>query len=168
MPEAWTAPEIKGSGRTVATPNYARALELYASGLEVVLCIDTTGSMQSMIDAAARSVDDIVVLMQAIAPDFRLGLVEYNETGGTRPGASIRSKLTDDARRVRNSLKSIKANGGGDFPERVELGLELALHETRMAWRPQTTKLVLLIGDAPPHDEDVDGHRARCEARLHG
>jgi hypothetical protein len=44
----------------------------------------------------------------------------------------------------------VAADGGGDTPEDVQQGLHDAL--VKPSWRdPGTVKLVLLVGDAPPH-----------------
>lgn len=154
-PDPWAAPIVHYDGRSVATKGFARAMDLYESGLEVVICIDSTGSMQSTISATARAIDDIVSLLEAIAPDFRLGLVHYRELGDLKNGAAILSTLSKRADNVRDRLKSMKADGGGDFPERVERGLERALDVGKMKWRRESAKLILVVGDAPPHENTV-------------
>ena len=64
--------------------------------------------------------------------------------------------LKRNVRQVQKELAKVRAAGGGDAPERVEKGLEVALHP-KMGWRPETNKLVLVVGDAPPHPETETG-----------
>ncbi|KAJ1555432.1 hypothetical protein HK096_010298 [Nowakowskiella sp. JEL0078] len=49
---------------------------------------------------------------------------------------------------MKTYLKGLSASGGGDGPEAVSS----ALYESfRMPWRPNATKIVIIIADAPPH-----------------
>jgi hypothetical protein len=45
-------------------------------------------------------------------------------------------------------LEGCSAEGGGDLPEAVADGLDEAL---KLSWREVSTKIVVLISDAPPH-----------------
>lgn len=73
-------------------------------------------------------------------------------------------KLTDDIERAVDFIWGIEAHGGGDLPEAVADGLDIAIN--RMNWdettvqqnqvaypRPSVKKLIFLIGDAAPHGE---------------
>jgi len=151
-PLRWTEPERKRGGRrTVARGVLERAFDLQAAGLEIVICIDSTGSMQSTIDLARDAVLETVDVLGAIAPRFRIGLVTYRDDGDLPGGAKVLSVLTTNARAVRTLLGRLRADGGGDAPERVEKGLELSL-DRRMGWNRDTNKVVIVVGDAPPKD----------------
>ena len=64
-------------------------------------------------------------------------------------------------------LGALRAVGGGDGPERVEKGLELAL-DPDLGWSKPTNKLLVVIGDAPPHPENLDRCKELVErAREH-
>ena len=88
-----------------------------------------------------------------LAPDFKLGLVHYKELGEISDGAQVLSKLSSKTDKVRKRLERLVASGGGDIPERVEKGLLLALDPKEMGWRRETNKLIVVIGDAPPHPD---------------
>lgn len=49
---------------------------------------------------------------------------------------------------MERDLSSLYASGGGDGPEAVTAALAEALN---MDWRPASSKMVVLIADAPPH-----------------
>ncbi len=151
-PDPWPAFEVELDGRSVAGAAFDRALDLYEAGLEVAICIDSTGSMQQTIDAASQAIDDLVAILSGIAPDFRIGLVHYKDLDDIKAGAQVLVPLDARPKRVREKLERLRAEGGGDMPERVECGLEIALDPRKMKWRRDANKLVVLVGDAPPHD----------------
>jgi len=152
-PAEWIGPGVPAdpSGRSTSAGVFERAMDLHESGLEVVICIDSTGSMQTTIDASRDAVDDIVSILQGVAPDFRLGLVHYKDFGdmGKVP-AKVLEPLAKRPEKVSKRLSKLSAGGGGDIPERVEVGLEIALSKD-LKWKRTTNKLIVLIGDAPPH-----------------
>merc|ERR1711966_257133 len=49
----------------------------------------------------------------------------------------------------------MSASGGGDGPEAVTSALHDALHN--VSWRPNSTKIAVLIADAPPHGLEPSG-----------
>lgn len=49
---------------------------------------------------------------------------------------------------MKEQLKSLYASGGGDGPEAVTAGIKAALE---LDWRPDATKMCVLIADAPCH-----------------
>ena len=54
---------------------------------------------------------------------------------------------------LNNFLRQINAEGGGDYQEAIDEGLRVAIQE--MKWRPKAKKIIVLMGDAPPHAETV-------------
>jgi Mg-chelatase subunit ChlD len=137
---------------TVTEPLLARALDLRDAGLDLVVVIDSTGSMQQVIDDAVRALDDVVDALGSVAPRLRLGLVHYRDLTDMKNGAALLQPLSRNVADVRKELSRLRAGGGGDVPERVEKGLEVA-YDAATGWDPQANKLVLLVGDAPPHVE---------------
>ena len=163
--EPWVPPPPpKGDGRTSAMGSVERALDLHEGGLDLCICIDATGSMQPTIDAVRDSIDDLVLLLAGIAPDFRLGLVEYRDHVDYSAGARVLEELTSSPVKVKKKLSRLVASGGGDFPEAVVAGLT-ASYGSKVKWRRSANKLVVLFGDAPPHaaDEAVELARSALE-----
>ena len=68
-----------------------RAFDLNTAGMEVAIVIDTTGSMQTTIDASAAALTDISVLLEGIAPKLRMGLVHYKDAEYAGQGRPCRS-----------------------------------------------------------------------------
>ena len=155
-PKPWSPPpEAKrtagGRGRTVVQAFVERAFDLYHSGLDVAIVIDSTGSMQPTIDAARDALGQMVEILDGISPKLRMGLVHYRDLEDMSDGAKLLTPLTKNVKAVREKLGNIVAMGGGDAPERLANGLEIALSRS-MRWKKDTNKLVIIIGDAPPQD----------------
>lgn len=124
--------------------------------VEVVFCLDTTGSMSGLIDAAKQK---IWAISNQIAsgnptPRVKIGLVAYRDRRD-RYVTKI-TDLTDDLDAIHTQLMSFQAQGGGDFPESVNQALHEAV--TKISWgkNKKTLKIIFLVGDAPPHMDYPD------------
>ncbi|MDR2467894.1 MAG: VWA domain-containing protein [Spirochaetaceae bacterium] len=117
--------------------------------IDVVLCIDTTASMRNDITALRMR---LVAAAQGMLSNFlslRVGVVafrDYKDAYITRV-----YPFTADLGVFQKTLSALQAVGGGDIPEAVHEGLYESI--TKYQWRPEARKLVILIGDAPPHLE---------------
>lgn len=115
--------------------------------IDVVFAIDTTASMDALLDSARRTMWSIATHVRQLEPraDLRFGLVAYRDIDDayvTRPFA-----LTGDLDAVYAELADYTAEGGGDIPENVDAALAVALE---LNWRRGATRLVFVVGDAPP------------------
>jgi Mg-chelatase subunit ChlD len=150
---------ILANGGSFAEENDKPAEQIKAAAkpnVEVVFCLDTTGSMSGLIDAAKKK---IWAISNQIAggmptPNLKVGLVAYRDRGDEY--ITKVTDLTDDLDAIHSQLMSFKAAGGGDFPESVNQ----ALHEsvTKINWSKdkKTLKIIFLVGDAPPHMDYKD------------
>ncbi|MCU0862881.1 MAG: VWA domain-containing protein [Planctomycetes bacterium] len=152
-PEPWTARDQNTTGEgTVAASQ--RAFDLYQTGLDMVLCIDSTGSMQPTIDALGAALGDMVDILDGISPKMRLAIVHYKDYGELgKPGAKVVQPFNKNISGAQKNLADLRAYGGGDLPEAVFGGLEQSL-DPKLGWKKDANKLVVLIGDAPPHPND--------------
>ena len=83
-----------------------------------------------------------------IWPDLCWGLVAYRDRGDAF--LTRTHDLTDDLGAFQQSLTGLQAGGGGDYPEALNEALIETVH--RIGWRGAgTTRLVVLVADAPPH-----------------
>jgi hypothetical protein len=119
---------------------------------DLSLVIDTTGSMGDELEYLKAELRDIVGALRARhrGLDIRVSVVAYRDQGDeyvTRTFA-----FTNDVNSIQSSLAAQSANGGGDYPEAMEVALNRAVG---MSWRPDAAKSILLVADAPPHGEDV-------------
>ncbi|MCI0638045.1 MAG: VWA domain-containing protein [Gemmataceae bacterium] len=134
--------------------------------VEVVFCLDTTGSMGGLINAAKQR---IWTISNQIAggnptPHVKIGLVAYRDRGDEYVTRIL--DLTDDLDHVYQSLIDFQAKGGGDFPESVNQALHEAV--TKISWGKDksTLKFIFLIGDAPPHIDYGDDVKYQDTCKL--
>jgi hypothetical protein len=118
--------------------------------LDLVFCIDTTGSMGDEIAQIQSTVQEIITKTQALPakPDLRVGMVLYGDRGDIYTTRVY--DFTTDYTKFKSSVASIAMTGGGDIPEDVNSGLEDAIES--LEWNNQeSARMVFLIGDAAPH-----------------
>ena len=121
---------------------------LRKSGLDVVLVIDGTGSMSLIIDQVKNRMKQLVLAIHRLVPTARIGIVVF---GGR--GEPIETEPpTISPERLITFLNSIVARDGGEWQEDTLGAVRTAVD--RMGWRPQAHKVIILVGDTPPFDED--------------
>jgi uncharacterized protein YegL len=141
-----------GAALTLALGTAFADCECDPRPLDVVVVIDSTGSMTGALDAVKRKIQRVLELLRENAPHVRVGIVTYRDVGDEYLRRGL--ELTTDFPKVVSYLNGIQANGGGDTPEAVEAGLDMAYSDAEMRWDPRAKKIALLVGDAPPHDKD--------------
>ncbi|MCZ6788277.1 MAG: HEAT repeat domain-containing protein [Planctomycetota bacterium] len=125
--------------------------DLRERGLDLVLVLDATGSMTPVLQETKRTIERLVRSLRALVPNLRLRSVAFRDHRDVFLTAA--SPLTADPRLIEDFLASIPATGGGDLPEGVLAGLRTAIEGT--PWRDKSRRVVLLFGDAPPHEREL-------------
>jgi hypothetical protein len=119
--------------------------------VEVAFVLDTTGSMGPLIEGAKRKIWSIATSILETSPDaeVRMGLVAYRDIGDEY--VTKKFDLTADMQDLYGNLLALQARGGGDWPESVNEALEAGV--AKLAWTqgPEVTRIIFLVGDAPPH-----------------
>jgi len=122
--------------------------------LELMLVIDTTGSMSDELRYLTTELRDIISTVHEHHPQvsMRFGLVVYRDEGDDYVVNAF--EFTDSLNRMQLQLSEQHAQGGGDYPEAMEQALATAL---TAQWQIQSsvTRLLFLVADAPPHDADL-------------
>lgn len=127
-----------------------------APRVEVVFCLDTTGSMGGLLEGAKQKIWSICnqVAGGKPTPELKIGLVAFRDRGDEYVTKVF--DLTDDLDAIHGHLKGFKAAGGGDFPESVNEALHVAVTKINWSKDKDTLKLLFLVGDAPPHMDYPD------------
>jgi hypothetical protein len=114
--------------------------------VDMVICLDTTGSMRD--DIAAIRLKLIPMLREIIAEfaSFRIGMVLYKDYDDEYLTKVL--PFTDDFSLFQRNLNAIRARGGRDIPEAVYEALYDGA--TGFPWKAES-RVMILIGDAPPH-----------------
>jgi Mg-chelatase subunit ChlD len=124
--------------------------------VEVVFCLDTTGSMTGLIEGAKAKIWSICNQIAGgnPTPDLKVGLVAYRDKKDAYVTKTY--ELTDDLDAIHGHLKTFTADGGGDIPESVNQALYDAVHNMKWSKDKKTLKIIFLVGDAPPHMDYKD------------
>ncbi len=129
--------------------------ELPEGPVDVVFVVDTTNSMQDDIDAVKRDMRAILEHLRAHNPDYRVGVVAYRDIFDeylTR----TQLFLTDDDAHIDLAISALTVAGGDDWREHVYAGIHTALGQP---WRRGASQHIILMGDAPPHDDYANDPR---------
>lgn len=149
-------------GLVIFNRNIAMSMEKPAAKtqpkVEVVFCLDTTGSMGGLIEGAKRKIWSIAnqIIKGKPAPELSVGLIAYRDQGDEYVTKVY--PLNDDLDAVFENLQLLKADGGGDTPEHVNLALNEAVEKITWGKERNTLKLIFLVGDCPPHINYQDGY----------
>ncbi|MBA3941056.1 MAG: VWA domain-containing protein [Sphingopyxis sp.] len=135
-------------GQTIGlTANQAAAK---VTKLDLMLVVDTTGSMGDEIRYLQSELRSIIASITAKHRDLdiRIGFVFYRDLGDDYVTRTV--MFDRDIGKVQGTLAQQYATGGGDYPEAMDQALIRAVGQE---WRPDAVKSLLLVADAPPHDE---------------
>ncbi len=130
--------------------------------MDIVFVVDATSSMNDEITYLKSELLDVISRIKDANEDvdFNLGSVFYRDTNDeylTRV-----SPLSSDHEEIINFVDNQNSNGGGDHPEAVETALEKTL---QLSWRADALKMVFLILDAPPHEDDATMKKIRSQIK---
>lgn len=123
--------------------------------LDMVIAFDTTGSMAAYIDDVRHQVTEMIPRIFKDNEDLRLGIVAFGdycdmENRDTFGDAYQYIPLTENENDIIKFVKESKDTSGGDGDEFYELILKKIIDES--PWRQDSSKAILLIADADPHE----------------
>ncbi len=114
--------------------------------LDLVICLDTTGSMRDDIDEVRKGLIPVLQEITREFASFRTGMILYKDYYEEYLTREI--PFTADFDVFQRNLNAIRVGGGRDIPEAVYE----ALHDgaVKFPWASEP-RLMILTGDAPPH-----------------
>lgn len=123
--------------------------------LDMVIAFDTTGSMSTYINAVKTHVKELVPKLFSSNPDLRIGIVAFGDYYDMDSKDNFGNAyqvlgLTNDENEIIKFINEAQNTSGGDGDEFYELVIKKITEET--TWRQGSTKAVLLIADAAPHE----------------
>ncbi|HVV77518.1 MAG TPA: hypothetical protein VHC43_15950 [Mycobacteriales bacterium] len=148
--------------------------------LDVDFLVDTTNSMLPAIDGLRHGMQQIIEALGHLTPNLEVGLADfrdYNDGEGiTLPGASgqiadgllhkrhlyvLDQRIAPVGASLGQALGKLSAAGGGDIPEADTIAVMQAITGSGVpnwvapgqeaGFRPNATKVIVLITDAPMH-----------------
>jgi Mg-chelatase subunit ChlD len=143
--------------------------------LDLVFIVDNTGSMGPYINNVKTKILEIIrtIKKEELCHRLRVGLVCYRDHPPEESTyITQKYELTPDTSKIEKNIMQMNASGGGDGPEAVSTALQVM---NRMEFISDAAKVVVLIGDAPPHgvesgdrwpDGTRDGAKWDKEAKI--
>ncbi|KAJ3269744.1 Heat shock 70 kDa protein 12A [Borealophlyctis nickersoniae] len=123
-------------------------------GVDIVLMLDTTGSMAPWIDAAKTNLQTIIEKATTAyrSQPLRMGAVFYKDHCDRDKRLTV-IPITSDITRVQYAIASQEAIGGGDTPEDVLGALDVV---SKMEWGGPG-RILIHVFDAPGHGPELYG-----------
>ena len=123
--------------------------------LDMVIAFDTTGSMAQYIGAVRKEVSDLIPQLFKDNEDLRLGMVAFGDYCDMNNAQDFGDAYqciqpTANENELIKFVLNSKDTSGGDGPEFYELVIKKIVEETQ--WREGSTRSILLIADATPHE----------------
>jgi hypothetical protein len=138
--------------------------------VDIVVCLDVTGSMKPYFDAIRLRLIPMVKDMSSSFSSFRIGMIFYKDYFDEFMNKVF--PFTRDFDALQRNVSNVRVSGGGDIPEAVYEALYAGA--TKFDWQAGK-RLMFLIGDAPPHPRPrgaitkqmVDRETANREIEMH-
>lgn len=135
--------------------------------IDLALCLDTSNSMDGLIDSARQRLWSIVndLALAKPTPRLRVALLAYGNNGYD-PNAGwvkVYQKFTEDLDLVSQQLFALKTNGGTELVGRV---LQFSL--TTLDWQtdPNALKLIVVAGNETADQDQAVPYRQQCRNAI--
>jgi hypothetical protein len=131
----------------IAQPVFADAVKA-SQPIDLVLCLDTSNSMDGLIASAKIKLWDIVNDLAKVqpAPDLRVALYSYGNNGYDEKRGWVRKELdlTRDLDEIYKKLNSLTTNGGQEYVARV---CHDALAEQKWSTDAKALRIIFVCGN---------------------
>lgn len=142
-------------GVRASSPSIASA-ESDEHVIDLAICLDTSGSMEPLIDAARVTLWDIASEIARVEPTprLRVALLTYGvKTAGRDGWVRMETDLTEDLDLVSDRLFTLKSEKGGvEYVGRV---LQMAFERLDWSETSDAVKLIFVVGNEPA-DQDPE------------
>lgn len=151
--------EIKMTVNVNTEPEEVRDMDQVApkgkGKLDMIIAFDTTGSMSAYIDDVRQQVAEMIPRIFKDNEDMRLGIVAFGDYCDMKDRDTFGNAyqcipLTDNENDIIRFVRESQDTSGGDGDEFYELVLKKIIDES--PWREDSSKAILLIADADPHE----------------
>lgn len=139
-----------GPDRRLEIRTATRAGEVRA--FDLLMVVDATGSMGDEMEYLKREIASIMASLAERHPrvSTRIGLIVYRDNGDQYVVRDF--PFTANVDELVRQLEAQRADGGGDYPEAMDQALARAMD---YPWRDNAVRSVVLVADAPPHDDRI-------------
>ena len=118
------------------------------TNLDLCFLVDTTGSMGDEMNYLAKEVNYIIESIDAFEGNYniQLSFVLYRDDGDAYVSRTF--DFNSNIKEGIDFFSKQSANGGGDIPEAIEVGME---EMNKLSWRDDSLKMVFHLFDAGCH-----------------
>lgn len=124
--------------------------------IDLVICLDVSGSMNGLVDSAKIKLWEVVNEMARLRPmpNLRVGLYSYGHTSYAADTGWVRKEidLTGDLDDVYKALNALTINGGNEYVARVT---KAAITEQKWSTDPAALKIIFVCGNEPADQDKV-------------
>ena len=149
-------------------------LDALPGAADIVLAVDTTGSMGTAIAQAKADATNIVTQVQAQIPGARFAVVDFKDypNNPTYPPGTfgspgdypylLKAPLTGSAAVVQTAINTMSATGGGDGPEAYNRVFFEAANDPALVYNPGAVRFLVVLGDNIGHDPVQNATFSSC------
>lgn len=120
-------------------------------GIDIALVVDATDSMQFVIESVRERLSNMIESLQTMVDTTRVGIVAYRDRGEEFVTRWVDFSFSTS--KLQSFLANLEAGGGGDWPEAVYEGIDVAIHD--LSWRKKSRRIVVVVSGSSPHPESV-------------
>ena len=124
------------------------------SEVDVMFVVDATSSMGDEISYLQIELENVIQRMQTENNDLNINLGSVFYRDHSDEYLTRKSDFSDNIDQTLEFIKTQNPSGGGDYPEAVEAGLDIAINT--LQWSENAVaRLLFLVLDAPPHGDST-------------
>lgn len=136
---------------------------------DIVLVVDSTGSMGDAIANVKTEMGNIVSTVQTAQPQAQFAVVNYKDESDGPAIFTRNTDLTASVSAAQTAVNALSAGGGGDTPEAQLNALwQIGSGGGQISFRPNSSRIVVWFGDQPGHDPSNGHSLADAIASLQG
>jgi len=142
-------------------------LDALPGAADIIIAIDTTGSMDAAIAQAKAQATALCNNVQAQIPGARFAVIDFKDVPdrpATNGVLTLTPIFTSSCAAVLAAVNTMSASGGGDFAEAYNWTFhESYSNATLNASRnPNAVQFLVVLGDAPPHNNPAPPVSPTC------
>lgn len=151
-----------------ATVDKTLHLDALPGKADIVIAIDTTGSMGTAIAQAQTEAKDIVDDVQSQIPGARFAVVDFEDYPEMPDGTAaddpyeLLTPFTSSDVVVKAAIDTMVADSGGDLPEAYNRVFFEDFSDPALVYDPGAVRFLVVLGDAPPHDANLGTSFPSC------
>lgn len=135
--------------------------------IDLAICLDTSGSMNGLIDAARAKLWDIVndLALAQPRPELRVALLTFGNNGHVAENGWVKIDVdfTDDLDLVSERLFALTTNGGEEYVARV---VDAATRSLKWSEQKDALQMIIVAGNESAEQDPLLPFRDACKRAI--